>query len=402
MKIGLLSHTIKNCNLGCSALAISNLKLMDEVFKKRDISVEYIVILPETGKKIDFESDTSLKGYTDYPFTCKTYPRPKNILKKPWILKTTDAFSGCDFVIDLCGGDGYTDNYGMKRLLAESIPIFGCQWNHVVSFFAPQTIGPFNTKLGKFVAKRTLKKLKVIFVRDQSSYDCCKSLGFAEKTLNVTDVAFALPYTKKEFNNGKMNIGINVSGLLYHGGYDHENYFNLSFSYREFIEKLLDQLCKKEEVQVHLIPHVIYEYDDVDDDYSVCVKLKKKYPEVILPPKFKTASEAKSYISGMDLFSGARMHSTIGATSSGVPVIPVAYSRKFNGLFNTLDYPYYIDAKSDMTVEQAIEKFVFYMDHMDSLREGVQRAEVIYRANLEKYQKLFAQIVGVDNFMEGQ
>lgn len=38
------------------------------------------------------------------------------------------------------------------------------------------------------------------------------------------------------------------------------------------------------------------------------------------------------------------MHSTIAAFSSGVPVFPMAYSRKFNGLFeNTLDYKYFGD-----------------------------------------------------------
>ena len=42
-----------------------------------------------------------------------------------------------------------------------------------------------------------------------------------------------------------------------------------------------------------------------------------------------------------------RMHSTIAAFSSGVPVIPMAYSRKFNGLFlQTLNYEYMVDLKT--------------------------------------------------------
>ena len=44
---------------------------------------------------------------------------------------------------------------------------------------------------------------------------------------------------------------------------------------------------------------------------------------------------------------GARMHATIGAFSSGVPVIPMAYSRKFNGLFvDTLQYDAMVDMKT--------------------------------------------------------
>ena len=42
------------------------------------------------------------------------------------------------------------------------------------------------------------------------------------------------------------------------------------------------------------------------------------------------------------------MHATIAAFSAGVPVVPMAYSRKFNGLFiDTLSYPHLIDLKED-------------------------------------------------------
>ena len=54
----------------------------------------------------------------------------------------------------------------------------------------------------------------------------------------------------------------------------------------------------------------------------------------------------------MDFFMGARMHSTIGAFSAGVPVLPMAYSRKFNGLFvDTLNYPHMVDLKTQTKEE---------------------------------------------------
>lgn len=46
------------------------------------------------------------------------------------------------------------------------------------------------------------------------------------------------------------------------------------------------------------------------------------------------------------------MHSTIAAFSSEVPVFPMAYSRKFNGLFaDTLQYPYMADMKTQSNAE---------------------------------------------------
>lgn len=385
MKIGLISHLIRDYNLGCSALAISNIKIMDEVFRKYNVDVEYVIILAEPKEKIILDKFTSLEGFTKNKFSYRTYPRLKEILKKPWMLKKIHTFEDLDYVIDLCGGDGYTDNYGIIRLLAESLPVYAAKEKKRAMFFAPQTIGPFNTFLGRSIAKITLNKLDKIFVRDKKSYDCCCSLSLKNKSIQVIDVAFALPYKKCQQENNYFNIGINVSGLLYNGGYNHDNYFNLSFSYKNFIEKLVEELCADESCKVHLIAHVI-EDGNVDDDYNVCKEINKKYPQTVLAPKFKSASEAKSYISTMQLFSGARMHATIAATSSDVPVIPVAYSRKFNGLYDTLKYKYYIDAKGGLTEDEAIELFMKYKGEIQDMKCALKEAKEIYTKGLERYK----------------
>ena len=60
----------------------------------------------------------------------------------------------------------------------------------------------------------------------------------------------------------------------------------------------------------------------------------------------------------MDFFIGSRMHSTIASFSCGVPTVPVSYSRKFEGLFDSLGYEYVIHGNScnekdaiDMTIK---------------------------------------------------
>ena len=90
------------------------------------------------------------------------------------------------------------------------------------------------------------------------------------------------------------------------------------------------------------------------------------------------------------------MHATIGATSSGVPVIPVAYSRKFNGLFDTLQYPFYIDAKSGITVDEALERFEQYMHKTDDMKEALVKAKKIYTDKLKEYQRNLAIVMGLE------
>ena len=381
LKIALVSHIIKEANLGCGALAISNIKLLDQVLDRFIIDAEYIIATTDNLEQIPLER------FTKHKYEYRIYPRCKQSLKNPLRLFNCTVFKDCDLAINLCGGDGYTDIYGFGRLLAESQLVWVAKKNRV-----PQTIGPFETKKGRLVAKITLDRVKQIFVRDHASNQCCRELGFKSKITEVIDVAFALPFEKRVFDSSRMKIGFNVSGLLYNGGYNRKNYFGLSFDYKAFVDKLLEKLVADNRFEVHMLPHVNTEVNPVDDDYAVCVLLARKYG-CHVAPRYDSPVDAKGYIAGMDLFTGARMHSTIGAISSGVPVIPVAYSRKFNGLYGSLEYPWLIDAKAKITVDEAIDLFFDYLARYNEMVQSVQKAKQIYTSKLEEYKDYMEEII---------
>ena len=99
--------------------------------------------------------------------------------------------------------------------------------------------------------------------------------------------------------------------------------------------------------EIHLVPHVIsWAGGGVEDDHAASLALREEFPSVTVAPAFTSPSEAKSYIAGLDFFMGARMHACIAAFSSGVPVVPMAYSRKFAGLFGSLGYDETVDCTS--------------------------------------------------------
>jgi polysaccharide pyruvyl transferase WcaK-like protein len=105
--------------------------------------------------------------------------------------------------------------------------------------------------------------------------------------------------------------------------------------------------------------------------------------------------EAKSYISGMDLFIGARMHATIAAISSGVPVIPFSYSRKFEGLFSSLGYPYVVQG-TKWESQKAIDETIGWIDSLNVLKEEIDACKTIIDEKnsylLEEYEKLVMKI----------
>ena len=79
--------------------------------------------------------------------------------------------------------------------------------------------------------------------------------------------------------------------------------------------------------------------------------------------------------------------------SSGVPVVPIAYSRKVNGLYGNLKYEYYIDAKDrNLTIESAMVKFGQYVDNINELRDALRNSKSIYVKELDKYKNQLKSI----------
>lgn len=104
---------------------------------------------------------------------------------------------------------------------------------------------------------------------------------------------------------------------------------------------------------IFLIPHV-------EEDFKACKDFNLLYPETKLVKPFDNPMDVKSFISGMDIFIGARMHATIGAFTSGVVTIPTAYSRKFETMFSVVEYNTIVDLQK-LNTKEALERTMLYI-----------------------------------------
>ena len=88
------------------------------------------------------------------------------------------------------------------------------------------------------------------------------------------------------------------------------------------------------------------------------------------------------------------MHSTIAAFSSGVPVVPISYSRKFNGLFiDTLGYEYLADMKQD-SCEQVLNMIKSVFEHRLQVKDLIQdRLDGIVEQKKKKFYKDLSEIL---------
>lgn len=368
MKITLFGLTMFSSNKGCEALCYSFLDLLSEIAQKNNTVYDInLFTLYDEG-----ELPPLLNKWTGLNLTLSNR-RFKNKYDMKKLLKSIYTSNFC---FDFTEGDSFTDIYGAKRFYVLSLLKILIILVNKKLILGPQTYGPFLSKKTKIISSWILQHSYRLYSRDNESVEFVNKLCNC-KILSFTDVAIGLKTNSINFevNKNKFNIGINVSNLLYNGGYTKNNQFNLTVDYQKYIEELLHSLTQNKNADIYLIPHVINDFnsESLENDLTVCKLLQNKFPTLLIVNSFRHPSDIKSVISKMDIFIGARMHSTIAAFSNEVPVIPFSYSKKFQGLYETFDYKYVIDGKT-LETQEAVIKTIDYINKVEELRIDVKTA----------------------------
>ncbi|WP_455950731.1 polysaccharide pyruvyl transferase family protein [Eubacterium sp.] len=360
MKIGMMGFDFESPNKGCEALTYSFVNMLIECYgndlKIVNFSYGGFGMFPEKYPEIDF-----------------LIRRPK--IKNPidWI-KIKKEMAGLDIIFDVTFGDGFSDIYGkMWNFTTNMLKQLAIKSKKPL-ILLPQTYGPYKNFLLKKWAEQLVKNSYAAYSRDTASAREM-NLKCKDKIRVITDMAFGLPYNKTMYSIDKtrVNVGINVSALLWDSAYAKDNRFGLNVDYYTYITSLIEKLLETDKYVVHLIPHVIAKnhYNSAENDLRPCKEVKNRFSDndkVICAPAFKTPIEAKSYIANMNIFIGARMHATIGAVSAGVATIPFAYSKKFKTMFGNLGYKYVIEAR-DVDTDTALKQTEDWIINYDELEK---------------------------------
>ncbi len=377
--IGIVWANPYSGNLGVGALAYSILYILDKIPKKEGVNFNYYFI-NNNGRKNDIlKIGTKYIKVVNYPFSIHNHSLLSWIkfsLKYPLAIFNIMKL---DIVLDIGEGDSFSDVYGISRfkdINAAKTNLFLIGKKIIL---LPQTIGPFRDNDVKEAALESIIKALLVLTRDKQSYDYVKQLLPNIRVFELIDVAFFLPFEPDQQIYNKIRVGINVSSLLWNGGYTKNNQFNLKSDYHEIIHNTIQHFLENSNIEVILIAHVISflekDYNHIENDLKVCDDLHKIYPQTIIAPAFSTPIEAKSFISGLDFFTGSRMHACIAAFSTGVPVFPLAYSRKFNGLFgDTLNYCYYGDLVNSCN-DDVLNNLKTAFNNRDELKEIIRAAQ---------------------------
>jgi len=352
--IALISHSASNDNLGVGALTVSEVEILRRIARR-------------TGRDLHITIIDSLAARPAYVSGTDVTIRPTRPLRRPHDYFA--AIRAADLVIDIGGGDSFADIYGRRRLWQMFLMKFLVHLAGRPLVLGPQTMGPFRKRSSLALARATLRRCALVATRDDLSTRYLREIGYTGEIVEASDVALRLPYIAPQPRSAgaRPRVGLNVSGLLMHGGYTRNNMFGLSLDYPDLMRRLIARFLEHPDgCELHLVGHVIGwppadgTRDRIEDDHAANQRLAQEFPGVVVAPPFASPSDAKSYIAGLDFFAGARMHACIAAFSTGVPVVPLAYSRKFAGLFGSLGYDATVDCTREETgavVEQVLREY---------------------------------------------
>jgi len=274
-----------------------------------------------------------------------------------------------DMVFDNTGGDSFSDIYGMGRFIKGFlrkwlVRVFGKKL-----VLLPQTYGPFNRRLTKVLARQILDYATLVYSRDRKGLDDVKKLigeGRSDDKIKfVPDVGFLLDPRRpageeieslEKLKSGRKTlVGLNVSGLLSCISDSGDKVFKLRINYPALLDSVVEFLMRQEDTLILLVPHVVSlkksgapprrsvpkrGYREESDSVA-CERLYKlaveKHPGRVFTVRGHYNHNETKYIIGLcDFFIGSRMHSCIAALSQGIPAVGIAYSGKFQGVFESV------------------------------------------------------------------
>lgn len=378
--IGLLSNGFRDPNLGGGALTLSQLNMLKVAADaaSRPLAVRVF----------------GWKGPLWYP--------PKDmVVDEVLINMPEDAAPGtslwrsivdCDVIIDIGGGDVFSDIYGAFSFFSIACQRIAVLAQHKPLILAPQTIGPFKDSYLLPLVAQLVRQSEKVFTRDRESFSFLQQLGVAERAEEAIDVAFRLPFDPRPRPPTRViRFGLNVSGLLYQNASTNQFPLGVGMNYPALIARIIQTLKQRPDVSIVLVPHVVGDKNPYVDDVWICEKLATQFG-VEMAPAFRSPVEAKSYISGLDVLAGSRMHATIAAISSGVPAIPLAYSRKFTGIFGSVGYPIVcnLQTQDEESVLSCVQDAV---TRLPELRAAALRSNEVAQSKLDAYQAYLNKLV---------
>lgn len=274
------------------------------------------------------------------------------------------SYADADIVVDL-SGDMQTESYGPHVAYSHFIPIALALALKRPVMLCAQSIGPFKWTMP--MARFLFNRVDLITVRDEISDEYLKKMKLNTPVHLTADMAFLLkPASDDRVDeilkhesidiSGKKVFGVSVSGLIA-SHFQKKNLLAKKISFEQFMARELDLFIDQTDMDCVFVPHVTGPAVIKDDRVAAqkVVKYMKHSQKVQIIKGDYRPDELKGVIKRFWIHTGARMHASIGAVTTGVPVASISYSHKTPGVMAQFGLgDYVIDISSWKTGALAI------------------------------------------------
>lgn len=251
---------------------------------------------------------------------------------------------------------------------------------------APQSIGPIGSRIGRFMIRRVIDRVDIVFLRERESLTCLTEiLGsnagdlIRDKVRVVGDVAFW--FTRKPTDRsgegqallslaeGKKILGLTVVDWSF------PQVRNSSKAREQYLRSLSELI-----EHVHASgSHKIVIFNQVESDLSLAYYLRQLHPEIIVDISERECATYSGLIGMCDLFVGTRFHSCIFALLNAVPTTAIAYLPKTMGMMRDLGLQEHVIDITEVTGPGLIASF-------ENMRKNRHRLSQIINERLDAYR----------------
>ncbi|MBA7502783.1 hypothetical protein ES706_01377 [subsurface metagenome] len=320
-------------------------------------------------------------------------------------------YKRADVIISL-HGDSYSDDYhafDIPWLPSSFLPWAQIFWGILLRkpvVIYPQSIGPFKTRLTRFLARVALNKTRVIMARGQITYEYLRGIGIDEARMHlVVDSAFLLEPSPPErveeiLSTENINkntaplIGMSISqSIIQFSGFKERG--ERRGSYITLMAQVVDYLVNKLDATIVFVPSVIGPSKELDDriiGHEVFSKVKHKDRVIKITNEY-TPEEFRGVVGHCDLFIGARMHANIAALSMHVPTIAIGFSHKTPEIMMSVGQDKYICDIKGVTFEELVSKIDDAWHNREKIREDLESSVKVMRENLISTIGLIKQLL---------
>ena len=300
-----------------------------------DLNIKNVEIIPNYFL---IKNKNKIKIYLEYFWKLLNLRLELNKWKKSSIL--IKKLSECSVIINI-GGDTLSNSPGLFSVIMGLDKLLLGRALGLKTVILAHTLGKYNIEPYKTYILSKMKKIDMITVRENISFNYMSSLNF-KKIIKTSDLAFLLKpsdYIAEKLNLQKIGkfACFVPSAMLYKKTFSDLKSLDKRYqAYLEITRHIIDSLLKKG-FKVLILPHVYVE--SYRDDLNAKEIKEKMYPNennvIYLDTQFY-AHEIKEIIKHSKCVVSLRMHPTISAISQNIPSFLITDTHKGEGILGEL------------------------------------------------------------------